>query len=275
MTAELDLLDAVYRAPDDDAPRLAYADVIAGSSPDWAEFIRLQVARAEVERRARAPVGTPSAREAALLAANYAAWGHYIERYVRDAPVPRADDQGWLFDRGFVAFVRMEPENFAALGDELFAMAPIQHADLYGGDAGGARALLASPQLAKLDSLSLWRTGLDDDDAVALASCEFLRRATWLDLSDNQIGPRGVEALAASPILANKVVVDLRGNPCDPGDQPSYDWDGSLAWSYPSARADEIEAKLGRAVPWFHYLRLSQVPDRFHAKWYAPPTAER
>lgn len=208
-----------------------------------------------------------------MLSKHYSEWGHYIQRYVRDATVPRADDQGWLFDRGFSAFVRMEPENFVALGARLFTMAPVQHADLYGGE-GSVRPLFAAPGLARLDSLSLRGVGMNDDDAIELAQCEFLRRATWLDLSDNKIGQRGVEALAASPILANKVVVDLSGNPWDPGDRPSWDTDGSLAWAHPAEEGRVIEERLGRRVPWFHYVRRGVVPDRFNAKWCEPLSLE-
>lgn len=266
MTIELDLLDAVNRAPDDDAPRLAYANFVAEREPDYAEFIRLQIARANAERADKARVGNPSAREVELLRKHYMKWGHYIQRYCRDAPIPDEYDQGWGFERGFIAFVRMEAENFVALGQRLFDMAPIQHADLYGGTEP-VRDVFNSQHLAKLDSLSLRKAGLDDDDAIALASCEYLQRATWIDLSENRIGRRGVEALAASPIFGNKVVVDLRENPWDPGDRPSWDWDGSLAWAHPPEEGQVIEAQLGRRVPWFHYVRMSPVPDRFHTKW--------
>ena len=36
---------------------------------------------------------------------------------------------------------------------------------------------------------------------------------TSLDLSHNQVGPAGADALASSPHLANLVVLDLNGNP--------------------------------------------------------------
>lgn len=262
---ERDLFAAVTAAPDDDAPRLAYADFIARSEPEYAEFIRLQVARATDERARGAPTGDMSPREHELWRKHYAQWGHYIQRYCRDARAPDAYDQGWGFHRGFIGFVRMEPENFVALGERLFRMAPIQHADLYDGSEP-VRPLFDSPELAKLDSLSLWRTGLTDDDAIAIAKCEPLSRATWLDLRDNQITLKGVRALAESPYMHNKIVLDLRGNPFDPGDIPSYDGAGTLADWGPPYEAQQIQRELGRGVPWFRRVFRKPMPDRYHAK---------
>lgn len=267
---EQELFAAVCAAPDDDAPRLAYADHVEKAEPEYAEFIRLQIARANEERIRKVPRGHMGPRELELWHRNYATWGRYIQRYVRDARDPFEFDQGWEFERGFVAFVRMEPENFIALGERLFRMAPVQHADLYDGTEP-VRPLFDSPFLARLDSLSLWRTGLTDDDAIAMAACEALSRATWLDLRQNKIGERGVRALAASPYMSNKVVVDLSGNPCDPRERPSYDPDGSIAHVETPDIAIQIERDLGRPVPWFRTAFRDPLPDRYHAKWAGFP----
>jgi uncharacterized protein (TIGR02996 family) len=263
---ERELFAAVIAHPDDDAPRLAYADHVQASEPAYAELVRLQVARGADERRRKALRSEPSTRERILLREHGLDWAHYFEKYVRESPTdPR--DLGWAFDRGFIAFARMEPENFVALGDRLFAMAPIQHADLYGGREP-IRPLFAAPGLARLDSLSLRGTGLDDDDAIAIAGCAALRRCTWLDLSDNKIGERGLEAICRSPIMANKVRILMNGNPWDPVDRPSLDWDGSVADVITPSAGSEMERKLGRTVGWFH-TATATLPDRFLAK-YAP-----
>lgn len=262
MTSQ-ELLVAISRAPDDDAPRLAYADAVERIEPEYAEFVRLQVARAADERGRKALRGAPSARERELLRSHGHEWTRYIEKYVR----PGGDDCGADFDRGFIGFVRMEPESFVALGERLFAMAPVQHADLHGGDEP-VRPLFDAPGLARLDSLSLRGAGLDDDDAIALAASPHLARITWLDLGENRIGGRGVTALAMSPFMANKVVVRLDGNPGDACDVPHFDWDGSIADVTVSPLADEIEAQLGRPVPWLHQLWSGAgMPDRYHARW--------
>jgi len=258
-----ELLAEISRCPDDDAPRLAYADAVERVEPEYAELVRLQIARATEERERGTRRASPSGRERELLRAHEAEWTRYIQKYVR----PAASDPGAGFERGFVAFVRMEPENFVALGPRLFDMAPVQHADLYGGSAP-VRPLFDAPGLARLDSLSLRGAGLDDDDAIALAASPHLARASWLDLGENRIGNRGVEALAASPIMANKVIVRMDGNPGDPTDVPHYDYDGSVADLTVSPLADELEAKLGRRIAWFHHT--SRAPDRFHARWIRP-----
>jgi uncharacterized protein (TIGR02996 family) len=264
-TTGQELLAQISATPDDDAPRLAYADHVQASEPDYAEFVRLQIARHADERRRESLRGEPFGREAILLRQHGLDWAHYIEKYVRESPIDRRD-QGWGFERGFIAFARMEPENFVALGERLFMMAPIQHADLYGGE-GPVMPLFSSPFLARLDSLSLRGNNLGDDEAVAMANCEFLRRCTWLDLSNNKIGERGLEALVRSPIMANKSQIIMEGNPWDPVDRPSYDWDGSIADVIAGYAASAMESRVGHKVPWFHTAMRPQ-PDRFHAKYF-------
>ncbi|HEY4242430.1 MAG TPA: TIGR02996 domain-containing protein [Kofleriaceae bacterium] len=253
-----ELLQAVNARPDDDAARLAYADAVAKSEPDYAEFVKLQLARAADEKAAKAARGRPSSREQMLQKQHMYDWTKYMQRYVRD----KGSDDGIDFWRGFVSWVRMEPENFVALGDRLFKMAPIQHADLCDGEEP-VRGLFAAPGLARLDSLSLARTGLTDDDAFALAECEALRRCAWLDLSHNKLSTKGVTALARSPILATKVVVLLKGNPCDPVELPVLDYDGSVADMPASAATKLVEDAVGARVAWIH--PPIPVPDRFHA----------
>jgi uncharacterized protein (TIGR02996 family) len=263
------LFAAVCAAPDDDAPRLAYADFIAASDPAQAELIRLQIQRATLDRRNKTPSSRPTGREHELLVAHGNTWGRYLQKFVRRPRGNALDplDQGFAFVRGFIAFVRMEPENFVGLGQRLFDMAPVQHADLYGGE-DPVRPLFASPLLARLHSLSLAGAGLDDDDAIALAGCDALRGCAWLDLSNNRIGRRGVEALARSSMMANKVTVLMRGNPCNPIENVRVDTDGSIADGVLPPVAKEIEASMGR-VEWFHFGwdNVGDQPDRYYAKW--------
>ena len=52
MTAQ-ELLVEISLHPDDDAPRLAYADAVQRLEPEYAELVRLQIARAADERGRR------------------------------------------------------------------------------------------------------------------------------------------------------------------------------------------------------------------------------
>ena len=264
MMSARDLLAAVCDAPDDDAPRLRYAAAI--TEGEQSEFIRLQVSRTADERRARMLRGAPTARESELLRRHGPTWAHYLDRYVREDPRDPSHP-GWGFERGFVAFARLEPENFVALGDRLFELAPIQHVDLIAPEEP-VRSLFAAPQLARLESLSMVELGLDDDDAEAMADCAALRRCVWIDLRGNRIGYRGVRALAASPYFRDKARVILTNNPADPGRQPVHDW-GPVADFRDSPVALDIEHDLGMRVPWFH-ARISEPADRYHARAELP-----
>jgi uncharacterized protein (TIGR02996 family) len=269
---ERELLAAISASPDDDEPRLAYAKFIATDDPAYSEFIRLQIDRARDERARMAPRGTPSQREIDLRRSNGPDWARYLTKLVRRSPVNPSDsmDQGYEFDRGFISYVRIEPENFVALGARLFEIAPVQHVDFCTGETPTGLSFLDAPGLARLDSVSLAGSALDDQDAVALSRCEGLRRCSWVDLSNNRIGRDGIEALARSSVFQSKVWVDTKGNPCDPFEAINVDWDGSIASGTMPAAAREIETALGRTVGWFHFRwdRLSDVPDRFHAKLF-------
>jgi uncharacterized protein (TIGR02996 family) len=267
---------AVCAAPDDDAPRVAYADFLAPYDPPRAELVRIQLARAADERAHKRTLTSPGVREAQLLREHGAEWARYMRMFL----VPPANDPDNLaceFERGFIAYARIAIENVVGLGAKLYQYAPIQHLDVTPGQSpgdGDPARVLGAPGLERLDSISLAGLGLDDDAAVAVAECAALARATWIDLRDNRIGKRGVLALARSPRFANKVRVLLKGNPCDPIEMPYFDYDGSVADLGYGTDPAELEAELGHPVPWFHYgwANRSAEPDRFHARWFARGT---
>lgn len=66
-----------------------------------------------------------------------------------------------------------------------------------------ARAIAASPQLAKLTSLKLAGNGLGAEGVVALAASPYLGGLALLDVSGNALGKDGAKALAGAPQLAN------------------------------------------------------------------------
>jgi uncharacterized protein (TIGR02996 family) len=195
-------LQAIIEAPDDDTPRLAYADWLdENGDPEQAEFIRGQLELATL------PAGDP--RRAALEGrAGEARW---LGPLPVKAFIP-------AFHRGLVEEVAFYgPREFFACADELFRRLPVRHLTIHASqgdslDAEGVRALAALPQLAHLHALLLWDQDFGDEGASILAACPSLANLRTLSLPGCEIGPFGAAALAASPYLANLLELDLYGN---------------------------------------------------------------
>lgn len=219
---------AVAAAPDDDLPRLIYADWLDERGDVRGEFIRLQVAEARGE----------------VTPAQVARTQRWARKLGRDW-AGSAADHALLFEfrRGFVERVIMSAGAFLAHGEEVLDDNPIRQVTLIGastvtealarsphlgqvkalhltgcglGDRGIAK-LLATPCLDKLRTLRLGSNGLEDRSAEALARCRWLRNLADLDLSHNAIGDVGAAAIAASPHLRHLRRIDLSANYISPG----------------------------------------------------------
>src|SRR5579871_5981795 len=108
-------LSAILAAPDDDLPRLIYADWLdERGDADRAEFIRTQIelARLPAALRRRSPL---AARERELLAGHEADWLGPLSEIVTTA----------VFRRGFVDELIVMAEAFLRHADLLFASYPI------------------------------------------------------------------------------------------------------------------------------------------------------
>jgi uncharacterized protein (TIGR02996 family) len=116
MTGERPFLEAVRAAPDDDGPRLVYADWLdERGDHDRAEFIRVQC---ELARLDPADAGVPDlhVRQLEMLAEHEQEWlGDWSERLIR-----------WEFRRGFLHAVRITPGPFLDHGEELFRRHPVE-----------------------------------------------------------------------------------------------------------------------------------------------------
>ncbi len=176
------LLDAVRLAPDDDGPRLIYADWLdAAGRPERADFIRVQLALARLPGHdpRRANLGRT---EADLLARFADAWAEPF----------RGLATGPVFRRGFVEEVKVTARQFLARPFELFAAGPVRRLHLL--DAASHLAAVAlSPHLDRLTGLSLFGQHLRDGLPHALADSPHLGRLTHLHVGRNPIGDRGLE----------------------------------------------------------------------------------
>jgi uncharacterized protein (TIGR02996 family) len=228
MSVNVAFLQAILEAPDDDAPRLIFADWLDEQGDSRrAEFIRLQCALARMSEDDSTRVGMQR-REQDLLSAHQEAWGEPI----------RAMVFGWEFRRGFVERVTTTAHRFLKFGEALFRLAPVQHLrltyvkdrqqkvaasphlarlkslDVSDGAVRGGEAwvLAASPHLTSLTALCLSRLQISNLEAERLARISPPPRLQILDLSANWIGDSGAKALATSPLGRRLTVLNLRGN---------------------------------------------------------------
>jgi uncharacterized protein (TIGR02996 family) len=225
MTHHEAFLQAISETPDDDTPRLVYADWLEENGDgDRAEFIRVQVqlaCRAEDDPRRPAL----KLRERALLTRHEATWAGPFRGRV----------ESWQFRRGFVEQITTGAAKFLTQTEHLFRLAPIRHvrlrratwclhrlsecpflARLTGLDLGGhvyrpggvnfllpsgVRALAASPYLQRLTTLLLPATNINAFDLQHLVAAPALKGLTTLDLSSNRLGAAGARVLASAPSL--------------------------------------------------------------------------
>jgi uncharacterized protein (TIGR02996 family) len=226
------LLHDIIEHPDDDTPRLIYADWLEEhDQPERAAFIRLQL------ERARLPAGDARAarllrREKAVLKQHGKAWGE--------------TNLGLLGElrRGFIEHVTCAPDQVLMSGAELTERFPVRSLCLRaGGDevseirrlaqqpwlariaalrivlprteggclgSAGLEALLESPYLAGLRVLELPYARIQATGARALAQARHLTALRELDLTWCLIGPEGMAALARAAHLAglNRLVLE-------------------------------------------------------------------
>jgi uncharacterized protein (TIGR02996 family) len=197
---EAAFLDRVCADPDDDAPRLIFADWLDERGDPRGEFIRVQVALARLQpgdsRR-----DTLVDREAALLGRFHAPWSD-----------PLKGIAGWTeFRRGFVETVNIDGRAFLRRADDLFRLAPVRHIRFL--DIGSTlERVTECPQLARLTALTIYAQHIDERLARSLVESPHLGGLRALNIGRNRVGDRGVERLAWTPRFRELTVLDLSDN---------------------------------------------------------------
>ena len=212
-TDEQSFLTAILATPDDDTPRLVFADWL--DERDTADDkARAALIRAQCQAEYLPPDGKECkrlVREAkALVKANEKVW----LKEVRAAKL----GSDWTFRRGFLHGVSMSPTTFVKRGADLFRLAPTVRAVRFPNAANEVTELAASPFLARLASVDLTRMctcgycGIDEElrDLFKSKHAQNLRA---LNVSRDRIDADGVAALTRSANLANLTVLDLSDNP--------------------------------------------------------------
>jgi uncharacterized protein (TIGR02996 family) len=234
----------VINKPDDDTPRLVFADYLDdyGDEDDRAraEFIKLQrdLARAGV-------TGTPEApsepvcpetlkllkREAELLRLHRHAWKSQV--------TPRYGSRA-CFRRGFLEQLDLTTAGYLASGAAAHASTPLRSVRLYDSE-GTARRLDHGARLAKeaflarLEALDL--LPMSPAQSLELAASPHLHRLQSLRLALSQLDPEHVREACAAP-WANRLTVlqfDNRGPDAPPGP-----FGGMVATSPRLARLEQL-----------------------------------
>src|SRR5262245_29547798 len=199
-------LAAIREHPDDDAPRLVYADWLdEQGEADRAEFIRLQV------RLARMSEFDPKRAELRGRA-EHLRHVHHVE-WVNE--LPQFEGAHWeIFQRGFISTVRFDhPDPFFAHAAEILSAAPVQELRLYQFYHHHASRLAEVRQLRQVRTLDL-----NDGNKVAnlgiesLMGSRFLKNLKTLLLGRNSLGSAGVRAIAMSGYVRSLQTLRLDHN---------------------------------------------------------------
>jgi uncharacterized protein (TIGR02996 family) len=224
---EAALIHAICDDPDDDTPRLAYADWLEEHGHlERAEFVRVQV------RMARLPSDSPDLARLVWRAREL--FHHHHEKESFKPKVPRALEQfNWSYHRGFVTKIRGTAARFIKSANGLLRHFPLEQVELtnaegritaladvpelsrirhleldtYDGDPSEVLGVLDSPHLTRLSSLNLQRTKLDVGQVKRLARKQ--RLAQLSELQPGQPGDQELIALLKSPYLNNLTTLDL------------------------------------------------------------------
>ncbi len=232
------LLRAVCDNPDDDTPRLVFADWLQEHGDEArAEFIRVQIEIArggdnsELKERERVLLATHGERWSAPLRET----GIPLVAFQRATP---RCIQGIEYRRGFPYGVQFNEEKaeFAERAAELFRCAPVQRIAFY--YQWGYQELTMCPELLRVRSLSLDRSGFETPELAVFFGSKFLKRLTHLELiaddDNSHVAPDGIELLSTTRGLPALRHLDL-----------SYNW---CNWDYPD-QASWVTALLkGRLV---------------------------
>jgi uncharacterized protein (TIGR02996 family) len=199
MPSDEAFLHDIVEHPDEDAPRLIYADWLdEHGRPERAEFIRVQCALAADPEDADL-----RRRERELLAEHGDAWRQEVPDWARE---------DCEFRRGFVAAVGCLVGDWLRHGDELVRRLPVEEVRFRRDPTAEPAALAGAPSLARLRSLILDYVPLGDAGLARLIGSPHLGRLTELWLPGNDLGAGGAALVAAAPRLAGLVILDLRDN---------------------------------------------------------------
>jgi uncharacterized protein (TIGR02996 family) len=217
MPTHADFLQTIASHPEEDVPRLIYADWLEEEGDSArAEFIRVQCELAHVPDAEPRRVGLEWRQNQLLL--------RHCQEWLTALPVQPPwrlrNGSFYQFERGFLTALCVRAQDFLDLAPALFTAAPLlRHLRLKNLDEGLQPRLFRSPYLAQLTVLDLSYERLEDRLLEILAdTCPPLENLQELYLSGNSLTSYGAETLAQVPTLARLTLLDMAYNQItDPG----------------------------------------------------------
>lgn len=216
-------LQRIRASPDDDTPRLIYADWLEEQgildAPEWgprrARLIRIQIALARLqEDESEVDEPDPAARAERRRTREklIEAQEDLLRAHREDWTIAfRGLADGLEFRRGFVEKLNIAARQWLRRASELFAAAPIRHVQLL--DVGGnLPSALQSPYLSRLAALTIQKQHSGRPLSRAVAEATHLSHLKALYLIRQRFEDGSAEDLATSPVLANLETLDLSEN---------------------------------------------------------------
>jgi uncharacterized protein (TIGR02996 family) len=230
-------LRAICEAPDDDAPRLVFADWLdEQGDPDRAEFIRLHIQLARdpdavgIERRCEDLFRAKGRAWVGSLPGTFALWAEFVVPSRLAHLVGRFDDGSYSdletlvqsspsltdWDRGFPAavYVQGSSDVFFATLDRIGEFVPVCRVHMLNVDDPNQviEKLATRPLLQKLRYLILPWVTLSDDAAMALANSPHATGLRYVSLVAERMTDRAGRAFAESPYLSGLEMLHLLHN---------------------------------------------------------------
>jgi len=230
-------LHLIRQNPDDDRPRLDYADWLSQNGDPRGEFIRIQCQLAGMDS------ADPAFDD--LLSRQNELLNGFEDRWIAGIG---NDIVYTVFHRGFVECVCLRPNDLSRQLDQLYtshAVSCIREMNVGGsrcgdkvvGDlvqsrwasyfvdldlhdclltAAGVKAILNSPHVSHVQRLTLANNEIGDDGLSLFAKATSLPNLAALNLMETKVGDKGVESLAKSDCVRNLSELDLRHNRIGP-----------------------------------------------------------
>jgi uncharacterized protein (TIGR02996 family) len=213
------LFAAILKHPDEDTPRLAFADWLdEHGDASYAKFIRKQIELAKV------PEWDPLWIEA---------WEHDRDALTgngREEFVPKLPEGlEWPaltdYRRGFLWHVEsIGTEPFLGHADKLAATVPLQALTVRRGNDGedwrdpiDLKGLLAAPHMARLRHLGFSLVNLSGPTVRRMQACPRLRNLTALRFEFAAFGPGALRALLQPPLVEQLEALHFENSPLDWG----------------------------------------------------------